>query len=66
MNRRNFCDLGIREWLANQAAGGYLTYEPSSHKCARPFEHAQALVNENSWEMAHRQAKNSKLQLPSL
>jgi len=38
----------IREWLANQAAGGYLTYDVSSKRYALPFEHAQALVNENS------------------
>jgi hypothetical protein len=38
----------IREWLANQAAGGYLTYDPASHKYTLPFEHAQALANENS------------------
>jgi SAM-dependent methyltransferase len=38
----------IREWLANQAAGEYLTYDPSSKRYTLPFEHAQALVNENS------------------
>src|ERR671929_1434666 len=38
----------IREWLANQAAGGYLTYDSNSQKYTLPFEHAQALVNENS------------------
>jgi SAM-dependent methyltransferase len=38
----------IREWLANQAAGGYLTYDASSQRYTLPFEHAQALVNENS------------------
>jgi hypothetical protein len=38
----------IREWLANQAAGGYLTYDSSSQKYILPIEHAQALVNENS------------------
>jgi SAM-dependent methyltransferase len=38
----------IREWLANQAAGGYLTYDPSSQRYTLPLEHAQALVNENS------------------
>jgi hypothetical protein len=38
----------IREWLANQAAGGYLTYDSSSQRDTLPFEHAQALVNENS------------------
>jgi SAM-dependent methyltransferase len=38
----------IREWLANQAAGGYLTYDPSSQRYTLPLEHAEALVNENS------------------
>jgi SAM-dependent methyltransferase len=38
----------IREWLANQAAGGYLTYDSNSQKYTLPVEHAQALVNENS------------------
>src|SRR5919109_1322811 len=38
----------IREWLANQAAGGYLTYDASSQRYTLPYEHAQALVNETS------------------
>jgi SAM-dependent methyltransferase len=38
----------IREWLANQAAGGYLTYDSSTQKYTLPVEHAQALVNESS------------------
>jgi SAM-dependent methyltransferase len=38
----------IREWLANQAAGGYLTYDPSSQRYTLPVEQAQALVNESS------------------
>ena len=38
----------VREWLANQAAGGYLTYDASSQRYILPLEHAQALVNENS------------------
>ena len=38
----------IREWLANQAAGGYLVYDSNSQTYILPFEHAQALVNENS------------------
>src|ERR671928_1476520 len=29
----------IREWLANQAACGYLTYDPSSQRYTIPFEH---------------------------
>jgi SAM-dependent methyltransferase len=38
----------IREWLANQAAGGYLTYDACSQTYTLPYEHAQALLNENS------------------
>jgi SAM-dependent methyltransferase len=38
----------IREWLANQAAGGYLSYNSSSQRYTLPVEHAQALVNESS------------------
>src|SRR5689334_16667322 len=38
----------IREWLANQAASGYLTYDAASQRYTLPVEHAQALVNENS------------------
>ena len=38
----------IREWLANQAAGGYLNYDASSQKYILPPEHAQALINEDS------------------
>jgi SAM-dependent methyltransferase len=38
----------IREWLANQAAGGYLIYDSAAQKYTLPIEHAQALVNENS------------------
>jgi SAM-dependent methyltransferase len=38
----------IREWLANQAAGGYLTYDPATQTYTLPFEHAQVLANENS------------------
>ena len=38
----------IREWLANQAAGGYLIYDASSQRYTLPYEHAQVLANENS------------------
>jgi SAM-dependent methyltransferase len=38
----------IREWLANQAAGGYLTYDSTSQRYIIPVEQAQALVNESS------------------
>jgi SAM-dependent methyltransferase len=38
----------IREWLANQAAGGYLTYNASDGKYTLPPEQAMALADENS------------------
>ena len=38
----------IREWLANQAAGGYIEYNFSSQKYSLPIEHALALINETS------------------
>jgi Rv2258c-like winged HTH domain len=38
----------IREWLANQAAGGYLTYDSETQRYTLPYEHAQVLANENS------------------
>jgi SAM-dependent methyltransferase len=38
----------VREWLANQAAGGYLTYDSNLQKYLLSPEHAAALVDENS------------------
>ncbi|HET8856398.1 MAG TPA: methyltransferase domain-containing protein [Nitrososphaeraceae archaeon] len=38
----------IREWLANQAAGGYITYNASDGKYTIPPEQAMALADENS------------------
>jgi 2-polyprenyl-3-methyl-5-hydroxy-6-metoxy-1,4-benzoquinol methylase len=38
----------IREWLNNQAAGGYVTYDPASKKYTLPPEQAMALANESS------------------
>src|SRR5215208_8162450 len=38
----------VREWLANQAAGGYIKYDPSIQKYTLPREHAMVLVDENS------------------
>ncbi|MFO1519044.1 MAG: methyltransferase domain-containing protein [bacterium] len=38
----------IREWLCNQAAGGYVAYDPSTGKYALPPEHALALAHEES------------------
>ena len=38
----------VREWLANQAAGGYIKYDPFIQKYSLPKEHAMVLVDENS------------------
>jgi SAM-dependent methyltransferase len=38
----------VREWLAAQAAGGYLTYDAESGKFTLPDEQAMALAVENS------------------
>jgi SAM-dependent methyltransferase len=38
----------VREWLANQAAGGYIKYDPFTQKYTLPKEHAMVLVDENS------------------
>jgi SAM-dependent methyltransferase len=35
----------VREWLLNQAAGGYLTYDAETDRYALPAEHAAALPN---------------------
>jgi SAM-dependent methyltransferase len=38
----------VREWLRNQAAGGYVTYDPASDRYTLPDEHALALADEDS------------------
>ena len=38
----------VREWLAAQAAGGFVTYDPATSKYTLPPEHAMALADENS------------------
>jgi SAM-dependent methyltransferase len=38
----------VREWLANQAAGGYVTYDAESETFTLPEEHALALAYEDS------------------
>ena len=38
----------VREWLSQQAAGGYVTYDETSHKFSLSPEQAFALVNEDS------------------
>jgi SAM-dependent methyltransferase len=38
----------VREWLANQAAGGYVSYDPETDLFTLPDEHALALADEES------------------
>ena len=38
----------VREWLRNQAAGGYVEYDPETDRYTLPDEHALALADEDS------------------
>jgi len=38
----------VREWLVNQAAGGYIDYDPATGAYSLPHEHAIALADEKS------------------
>jgi SAM-dependent methyltransferase len=38
----------VREWLRNQAAGGYVSYDPETDRYTLPDEHALALADEGS------------------
>lgn len=38
----------LLEWLNNQAAGGYVNYDPAQRKYELPAEHVPVLANENS------------------
>jgi SAM-dependent methyltransferase len=38
----------VREWLGNQAAGGYVIYDAETDRYALPDEHALALADEDS------------------
>jgi len=38
----------VREWLANQAAGGYIIYDKVTKRYSFPHEHAMVLANINS------------------
>jgi SAM-dependent methyltransferase len=38
----------VREWLRNQAAGGYVTYDPGNDSYTLPDEHALVLADEDS------------------
>src|SRR5512135_1345358 len=38
----------VREWLASMAAGGYVTYDPTTQRFTLPPEQAMALAEEAS------------------
>lgn len=38
----------VREWLINQAAAGYIAYDPATQRYSLPDEQAVALLNEDS------------------
>jgi SAM-dependent methyltransferase len=46
--RSGAAERSVREWLRNQAAGGYITYDAESDRYTLPDEHALALVDEDS------------------
>lgn len=47
--RRSGCDeRSLSEWLAGQAAAGYVTYDPATGSYALPDEHAMVLADEGS------------------
>jgi hypothetical protein len=43
-DRSGAAERYVREWLGNQAAGGYVTYDPDSGRYTLPDEHALALA----------------------
>jgi hypothetical protein len=47
-NRTGTTERYVREWLSNQAAGGYISYDPNTAKYTLLPEQAMALANENS------------------
>lgn len=46
--RTNLNERYVREWLLNQAAGGYLDYDVATGRYTLPEEHAVPLTDENS------------------
>ena len=46
--RAGAAERSVREWLRNQAAGGYVSYDPDSDRYTLPDEHALALADEDS------------------
>jgi SAM-dependent methyltransferase len=47
-DRAGAAERSVREWLRNQAAGGYVSYDPETDRYELPDEQALALADENS------------------
>jgi SAM-dependent methyltransferase len=47
-DRAGVAERPVREWLRNQAAGGYVLYDAVTHSYTLPDEHALALADEDS------------------
>jgi len=47
-DRAGAAERYVREWLRNQAAGGYIEYDPETDRYTLPDEHALALADEDS------------------
>jgi SAM-dependent methyltransferase len=47
-DRSGAAERYVREWLRNQAAGGYVAYDAESDRYTLPDEHALALADEDS------------------
>ncbi len=47
-DRAGVAERSVREWLRNQAAGGYVEYDPESDRYTLPEEQAMALADEDS------------------
>src|SRR5438132_4441612 len=47
-SRTNTAERYVREWLNNQAAGGYVEYDPETGTYVLPPEQAMALTDESS------------------
>ncbi|MGH2926179.1 MAG: class I SAM-dependent methyltransferase [Solirubrobacterales bacterium] len=46
--RSGAAERSVREWLRNQAAGGYVAYDPETDRYTLPDEHALALADDDS------------------
>jgi SAM-dependent methyltransferase len=47
-HRTGTAERYVREWLANQAAGGYVVYHPAESTYELPAEHAMVVADEDS------------------